>query len=68
MIKDTLENAREPHLNLRTYLRGAYIHPVFKGLELDTSMDVYEDDNPVVATTRRSHKGSSGELSSILVV
>ncbi|KAI3514636.1 hypothetical protein L1887_13218 [Cichorium endivia] len=69
MIKDTLENAREPHLNLSAYLRGAYIHPVFKGIEVDTSMDVYEDDNPLVATKRKSHKGSSGdELTDILVV
>lgn len=70
MIKDTLERAREPHLNLRAYLRGAYIHPNFKGFEIDTSMDVHEDqdENSLVATTRRSHKGSSGELTSIVVV
>ncbi|KAK3016789.1 hypothetical protein RJ639_006055 [Escallonia herrerae] len=31
MMKDTLERAREPNLNLIGYLQNAYIHPVFKG-------------------------------------
>lgn len=29
-MKDTLERAREPNLNLKSYLQYAYIHPVFK--------------------------------------
>ncbi|KAL0328759.1 UNVERIFIED_CONTAM: Calcium permeable stress-gated cation channel 1 [Sesamum calycinum] len=33
MMKDTLERAREPNLNLKSYLRYAYIHPVFKNDE-----------------------------------
>ncbi|CAG7868751.1 unnamed protein product [Brassica rapa] len=36
MIKDTLEQAREPNFNLKPYLKKAYIHPVFKD-------DEYED-------------------------
>ncbi|KAF2284905.1 hypothetical protein GH714_032291 [Hevea brasiliensis] len=31
MMKDTLERAREPNLNLKSFLQNAYIHPVFKG-------------------------------------
>ncbi|XP_024964106.1 CSC1-like protein At4g02900 [Cynara cardunculus var. scolymus] len=59
MIKDTLERATEPHLDLKSYLQDAYIHPVFKDGEIDTSMDVYDDDDyPVVATRRSSRKGS----------
>ncbi|VFQ59008.1 unnamed protein product [Cuscuta campestris] len=30
-MKDTLEHAREPHFNLKGYLKDAYVHPVFKG-------------------------------------
>lgn len=31
MMKDTLEHAREPDLDLKSYLSDAYTHPVFKG-------------------------------------
>ncbi|KAI3773097.1 hypothetical protein L6452_04296 [Arctium lappa] len=55
MIKDTLEKVTEPHLNLKVYLRDAYIHPVFKDLVLDD----YEDyEYPLVATKRSSRNGS----------
>ncbi|RYR11494.1 hypothetical protein Ahy_B04g069016 isoform B [Arachis hypogaea] len=40
MMKDTLEKATEPHLNLKGYLHNAYIHPVFKD-----SMDDEDDDD-----------------------
>ncbi|CAL9128994.1 unnamed protein product [Musa textilis] len=30
MMKDTLERAREPNLDLKAYLSNAYVHPVFK--------------------------------------
>ncbi|KAG9145214.1 hypothetical protein Leryth_008974 [Lithospermum erythrorhizon] len=39
MMKDTLERARDPKVNLKAYLQNAYIHPVFKNSEED------EDDN-----------------------
>ncbi|CAA6661346.1 unnamed protein product [Spirodela intermedia] len=31
MMKDTLEHAREPDLDLKSYVSDAYMHPVFKG-------------------------------------
>ncbi|KAL8192047.1 hypothetical protein R6Q57_028168 [Mikania cordata] len=59
MIKDTLERATEPHLNLKDYLKDAYTHPVFKGGEVEL-IDVDEDDDEfhLVATKRTSRKGS----------
>ena len=37
MMKDTLERAREPNLNLKDYLREAYIHPVYKAGDDDVA-------------------------------
>ncbi|XP_038682087.1 CSC1-like protein At4g02900 [Tripterygium wilfordii] len=60
MVKDTLERATEPNLNLRLYLQDAYIHSVFKGGELDRPQEIGEEDNsPLVPTKRTSNKGSS---------
>ncbi|CAI0625961.1 unnamed protein product [Linum tenue] len=42
MMKDTLERAREPNLNLKGYLQQAYVHPVFKSA--DENDDDVEDD------------------------
>lgn len=59
MIKDTLEKATEPHLDLKGYLKDAYIHPVFKSADIDISMELDdEDDFQVVATKRTSRRGS----------
>ncbi|KAK2984925.1 hypothetical protein RJ640_005666 [Escallonia rubra] len=44
MMKDTLERAREPHLNLIDYLQNAYIHPVFKERD-DDDDDEGEEPN-----------------------
>ncbi|XP_076940346.1 hyperosmolality-gated Ca2+ permeable channel 1.7-like [Bidens hawaiensis] len=59
MIKDTLERATEPQLDLKEYLKDAYTHPVFKGGEV-ALMDIEEDDDEfhLVATKRTSRKGS----------
>ncbi|KAK2990521.1 hypothetical protein RJ640_019801, partial [Escallonia rubra] len=60
MVKDTLERATEPNLNLKSYLQDAYIHPVFKGDELDRLPAIDEEENnPLVATKRNSRKGSN---------
>ncbi|KAL8151614.1 hypothetical protein V2J09_021422 [Rumex salicifolius] len=58
MARDTLEQALEPQLNLRTYLQDAYLHPVFKGGEIEwiRPLDI-EEDAPLVAT-KRSQKSS----------
>ncbi|MED6187349.1 Calcium permeable stress-gated cation channel 1 [Stylosanthes scabra] len=39
MMKDTLEKATEPNLNLKGYLHNAYIHPVFKDSMDDEDVD-----------------------------
>lgn len=39
-MKDTLERATEPNLNLKGYLQNAYVHPIFKD-----SMDDDDDNN-----------------------
>lgn len=59
MVRDTLEQATEPHLNLKSYLHDAYIHPVFKGDELERPQVIDEEENnPLVATKRNSNRGS----------
>ncbi|KAF5811167.1 putative calcium-dependent channel, 7TM region phosphate [Helianthus annuus] len=59
MVKDTLERATEPQLNLKEYLKDAYTHPVFKGGEVEL-MDIDEvvDECHVVATKRSSRRSS----------
>ncbi|KAK9092012.1 hypothetical protein Syun_026923 [Stephania yunnanensis] len=75
MMKDTLERTREPNLNLKDYLRNAYIHPVFKGGEDGESLAVMEEWEQVslVATKRQSRKNTpqhsnySGSSASLLL-
>lgn len=62
MMKDTLERAREPNLNLKGYLQNAYIHPVFKGADDDDDDDVVykkeENENVLVPTKRQSRRNT----------
>ncbi|KAL0310741.1 UNVERIFIED_CONTAM: Calcium permeable stress-gated cation channel 1 [Sesamum angustifolium] len=61
MMKDTLERAREPNLNLKSYLRYAYIHPVFKNDEDgEDDDDISEklDETVLVPTKRQSRKNT----------
>lgn len=59
MVKDTLERATEPTLNLKAYLEEAYIHPVFKSAEIERPPAVDdEESNPLVATKRSSRRDS----------
>ncbi|PKI70592.1 CSC1-like protein At4g02900 [Punica granatum] len=59
MVKDTLERATEPNLNLKAYLQDAYVHPVFKGGDLDRpSVIDEEENNPLVPTKRNSNRSS----------
>ncbi|KAG8389378.1 hypothetical protein BUALT_Bualt02G0223000 [Buddleja alternifolia] len=58
-IKDTLERATEPNLNLKAYLQDAYIHPVFKAVEIEKLGPVEdEESNTLVSTKRNSRRGS----------
>lgn len=66
MMKDTLERAREPNLNLKGYLQNAYIPPIFKEAESDSDSDSEDDgndkkwqkDNVLVPTKRQSRKNT----------
>ncbi|CAA0309386.1 unnamed protein product [Arabidopsis thaliana] len=56
MIKDTLERAREPNLNLKGFLQNAYVHPVFKDEEDSDEEGLIEDSDDedcVVVQTKR---------------
>ncbi|XVF26087.1 hypothetical protein REPUB_Repub13aG0269800 [Reevesia pubescens] len=59
MMKDTLERAREPNLNLKPYLQNAYVHPVFK--EDDDEDDFsykLENESVLVPTKRQSRRNT----------
>lgn len=63
MMKDTLERAREPNLNLKGYLQNAYVHPVFKGDDSDDDSedelnDKWEKENARVPTKRQSRRNT----------
>lgn len=67
MMKDTLERAREPNLNLKGYLQNAYVPPIFKEAESDSDSDYDDDetndknwqkDNVLVPTKRQSRKNT----------
>ncbi|XP_044486613.1 CSC1-like protein At4g02900 isoform X3 [Mangifera indica] len=64
MVKDTLERAREPTLNIKAYLRDAYVHPVFKGGDTEMQpLNEDEQDDPLVATRRNISSKASPEPS-----
>lgn len=62
-MKDTLERATEPNLNLKGYLQNAYVHPVFKDSldeddEEDTFSHNWETESMTVATKRQSRRNT----------
>ncbi|KAK4742826.1 hypothetical protein SAY87_000827 [Trapa incisa] len=60
MVKDTLERATEPNLNMKAYLQNAYVHPVFKGGDLDGHLIIDDlENNPLVPTKRNSNRSSN---------
>ncbi|XP_043689361.1 calcium permeable stress-gated cation channel 1-like [Telopea speciosissima] len=60
MMKDTLERARDPSLNLKEYLRNAYIHPIFKGDNdgIDTVAKDWKEESVLVPTKRHSQRNT----------
>ncbi|KAJ0018241.1 hypothetical protein Pint_09804 [Pistacia integerrima] len=63
MMKDALERAREPNLNVKDYLRRAYIHPVFKTAdededEIDMLFGSRENENVLIPTKRQSRRNT----------
>nr|GMD71049.1 CSC1-like protein At4g02900 [Ipomoea batatas] len=69
MVKDTLERATEPNLDLKAYLHDAYVHPVFKeaGAEGSAAAAMDEESNYLVATKRSPHVCSKTETGSDVV-
>lgn len=62
-MKDTLERARDPNLNLKGYLQNAYTHPVFKESKEDEEDDhevgdSWETDSARVPTKRQSRRNT----------
>ncbi|KAJ0080788.1 hypothetical protein Patl1_09952 [Pistacia atlantica] len=63
MMKDALQRAREPNLNVKDYLRRAYIHPVFKtgGTEedeIDMLFGSGENETVLIPTKRQSRRNT----------
>lgn len=64
MMKDTLERATEPNLNVKGYLQHAYVHPVFKAShdddadEEDAMSLKWETESATVATKRQSRRST----------
>jgi lysine-specific demethylase 3 len=65
MMKDTLEHAREPNLNLKGWLQNAYVHPVFKGgddddddYNGDDASEKWDQDSVLVPTKRASRRNT----------
>lgn len=61
MMKDTLERAREPNLNLKSFLQNAYSHPVFKGedgSDGDEAPGEFEKEPDLVPTKRQSRRNT----------
>ncbi|KAI4343218.1 hypothetical protein MLD38_027747 [Melastoma candidum] len=61
MMKDTLERARDPNLNLKAYLQNAYLHPVFKSVDEEddedkNSLDEKLDNECVLVPTKRQSR------------
>ncbi|XP_010546606.1 PREDICTED: CSC1-like protein At1g11960 [Tarenaya hassleriana] len=66
MIKDTLERAREPNLDLKPYLQKAYIHPVFKDEgedRFDDMLEKSEDDKCLIVPTKRQSRRTTPAVS-----
>ncbi|XP_037496733.1 protein OSCA1 [Jatropha curcas] len=77
MMKDTLERAREPNLNLKSFFQNAYIHPVFNGGDDSDHEEVTEEleKEPVLVPTRRQSRRNtplpsnrSGSFSSLALL
>ncbi|GLU15542.1 hypothetical protein SLE2022_320210 [Rubroshorea leprosula] len=61
MMKDTLDHARKPELNLKAYLQNAYIHPIFKADEDEDDEEFIsklENESVLVPTKRQSRRNT----------
>ncbi|KAL3827916.1 hypothetical protein ACJIZ3_016718 [Penstemon smallii] len=61
MKKDTEERATDPNLNLKAYLQDAYVHPVFKDIDMNRPAALDDEENsPLVETSSRKSSEESG--------
>lgn len=61
MMRDTLEQAREPSLDLKCYLSSAYINPIFKAVDDEDDFSIGDDrevDSALVPTKRQSRRNT----------
>lgn len=63
MMKDTLEKATDPNLNIKGYLQHAYVHPVFKASQDDVDEEdaislKWETESATVPTKRHSRRNT----------
>ncbi|KAK4338744.1 hypothetical protein RND71_043231 [Anisodus tanguticus] len=63
VVKDTVERTTEPNFNLKEYLRDAYLHPVLKGVELEISKELDDEENNRLVATKRTSRWSSKTVS-----
>ncbi|KAL2339221.1 hypothetical protein Fmac_013667 [Flemingia macrophylla] len=63
VMKDTLERATEPNLNLKAYLQNAYVHPVLKDSiddedDEEANSHKWETESVTVPTKRQSRRNT----------
>lgn len=61
MTRDTLDQARDPNFDLKSYLWNAYIHPMLKAGDDEDDISVadkLELDNVLVPTKRTSRRNT----------
>lgn len=61
MMRDTLEQAREPTLDLKGYLSSAYINPIFKAVDDEDNFSIDDErevDSALVPTKRQSRRNT----------
>ncbi|KAH9297818.1 hypothetical protein KI387_029500, partial [Taxus chinensis] len=74
MVKDTLEQATEPSLNLKRYLANSYIHPMFKGDDVpddcENGMHLWRENDSNLVLTKRTNTpvGSVTSTSSTILL
>lgn len=60
-MKDTLERAKEPNMNLKGFLQNAYMHPVFNSgddSESDAASENGDQEPRLVPTKRQSRRNT----------
>ncbi|XP_051126067.1 calcium permeable stress-gated cation channel 1-like [Andrographis paniculata] len=66
MVRDTLERAKEPNLNLKAYLEHAYVHPLLKNDEDEDEglARKFNDNDAVTIQTKRQYQRNTHDATS----